>query len=126
MAAVAGKGGKVMISSDTVGEVKSWSLDISVDMLDDTSLLDSWKSNVSGLKVWSGSVDVSWDISDTAQAAIQTALLAGPTVAVKLYTNGANYYSGTAYVSSMSVEDPVDDLVTATMGLQGSGALSYN
>lgn len=126
MAAAAGKGGKVMTSSDTTALVKSWSVDVEVDMLDDTALSDSWKSNISGLKGWSASVEVCWDMSDTSQAAFNSAVLAGTTVAVKLYTNSTNYYSGTAYVSSMSVEDPVDDLVTATFELTGDGTLSYN
>ena len=126
MAAAAGKAGKVMISSDTMAEVKSWSLDASADMLDDTALGDSWKSNIVGLKEWSASIEVSWDMSDTAQLAVQNAYLNGNTVAVKLYTNATNYYSGTANVSSLSVEDPVDDLVTATLEVQGSGVLSYN
>jgi predicted secreted protein len=109
-----------------MAEVKSWSLDASADMLDDTALGDSWKSNIVGLKEWSASIEVSWDMSDTAQLAVQNAYLNGNTVAVKLYTNATNYYSGTANVSSLSVEDPVDDLVTATLEVQGSGVLSYN
>ena len=126
MAAVAGKGGKVMISSDTVGSVKNWSLEIGADMLNTESLGDSWKEVIVGLKEWTATVEVDWDMSDTAQVAIQNALLNGTSVALKLYTNGSNYYSGTAYVNGASVETPVDDLVSASLELTGSGALSYN
>lgn len=126
MAAVAGKGGKVMISSDTVASVKNWSLDIGADMLNVESLGDSWKEVIVGLKEWSASVEVDWDMSDTAQVAIQNALIAGTSVSLKLYTNSTNYYSGTAYISGASIETPVDDLVSASLELAGSGTLSYN
>lgn len=125
MAAAAGKGGKVMIGANAVASVKSWSLDASADTLNTEALGDSWKSVIIGLKEWSASVELDWDMSDTAQTAIQTAYLNGTSVSVKLYTNATNYYSGTAFISSLSVETPVDDLVGATAELSGSGALSY-
>lgn len=126
MAGLAGKDGSVVIGSDTMTEVTSWSLDVSTDMLEDTALGDEWKTNVAGLSEWSGTVDVSWLMSDTAQVAVQNALLNKTTVTAKLYTNDTNYYTGTAYCESISISDPVGDLVTATLNLKGSGALTYS
>ncbi len=125
MAATAGKGGKVMIGANTVASVKSWSLDASADTLNTESLGDSWKSVIIGLKEWSATVELDWDMSDAQQTAIQNAYLNGTSVSIKLYTNTTNYYSGTAFLSSLSVETPVDDIVSASAELTGSGALSY-
>lgn len=126
MPAIAGKSGLLKISANTMSEVTNWSLDASADMLESTSLGDSWKENTPGLKEWSASCDISWMMTDAAQLACQTAYLASTSVAVSLYVNATNFYSGTAYISSMNVEDAVDGLVTATLELTGSGALAYS
>lgn len=125
--AIAGKAGKVMIAAATVAKVSSWSLDISSDMLDDTALGDSWKGFISGLNEWSGSLDCKFAVhtDTTGQKALQDAILGGTSVAIKLYVNATNYYSGTAFLSGMSPEDPVDDVVTISFDFQGSGALTY-
>lgn len=128
MAAIAGKGGSAKIGANTIAEVTSWSMDIAIDMLDSTSLGDSWREFVAGLAVGTGSVEVKWDVAtDTnGQTALQSAALAGTTVALNLYANSTNYYAGTAYVSNVNVSDPVEDLVTATFDIQFTGAVTYN
>lgn len=126
--ALAGKGGKVMINTNEVADIKTWSLDIGADNLDDTALGDSWKTFIQGLKEWSATAEGNWVIStDTnGQKAIQDAYLAGNTVTLKLYVNSTNYYTGTALISSISVETGVEDLVTVSFEFQGSGAISYS
>jgi predicted secreted protein len=128
MAAIAGKGGSARLGVNTIAEVTSWSMDIATDMLDSSSLGDSWREFVAGLNGATGSVEVNWDVVTDAngQAALQTAVLAGTTVTLDLYVNATKYYSGTAYVSNFNVSDPVDDLVTATFDAQFSGAVTYN
>ena len=128
MAAIAGKGGSAKIGANAIAEVSNWSLDISTDMLDSTSLGDSWREFIAGLNGATGSVEVKWDIPNDAngQTALQNASLNGTTVTLNLYVNSSNYYSGTAYVSNVSVEDPVEDLVTATFDAQFTGAVTYN
>lgn len=128
MAAIAGKGGSAKIGANAIAEVTSWSMDISADMLDSTSLGDSWREFVAGLNGATGSVEVKWDIPNDAdgQTALQNAILNGTTVTLNLYVNASNYYSGSAYVSSLSVEDPVEDLVTATFEAQFTGEVTYN
>jgi len=129
MAAIAGKGGLVKVgTTNTVAEVTSWTNDIAIDMLDSTSLGDDWREYVAGLAGATGSVECNWDVvTDTnGQAAFQTAALAGTTVTLDLYVNATNYYSGTAYISNVSISDPVDDLVTCTFDFQYTGAVTYN
>ena len=47
--AVAGKAGKMALTTNTVADIQNWTLDAGFDMLEDTALLDTWKSFVSGL-----------------------------------------------------------------------------
>lgn len=125
--ALAGKGGKVSIGANTVADIQTWSLDAAFETLEKTALLDTWKSFVSGLGEWSVSAEGSWVIAtDTnGQTSLQTSFLAGTSLTLRLYVDGTNYYSGTVFITGLSVEDAVDGLVTASFEFQGSGTLSY-
>ncbi len=126
--ALAGKSGKLEIGTSVVSEINNWSLDIGTDTLEVTALGDDWKEFIAGLKEWSASSEGTFNIpaDNTGQKAVQDAFLNGDMVTVKLYVNATNYYSGSAYISSLNVEDPVDDAVTISFEFQGTGALTYN
>jgi len=128
--AIAGKGGKVAIGSTTpvtVASIKNWSLELTLDALETTALGDSWKNYIAGLKEWSASADGDYAVGTdtTGQQALQDAYLGGTTVNLKLYVNDKDYYSGDALIASMSVEDPVDDLVGISLEFTGVGALTF-
>jgi TP901-1 family phage major tail protein len=127
MAGTAGKKGKVMIGANAVTALNNWSLELGLDTLETTAFGDEWKNFIAGLKEWSASSEGAYNVhADTnGQAALQNAFLNGTEVDLKLYVNTTNYYSGQAIISSLSVEDPVDDIVTISIEFQGNGALSY-
>jgi predicted secreted protein len=129
--AVAGKNGKVIIGesgNQKVAAIKNWSLELSLETLETTALGDDWKNYITGLKEWTASSEGDYEVpTDTqGQAALQEAYLAGTTVIVKLYVDNANHYQGTAYISSLSIEDPVDDVVSISLELTGTGELSFH
>lgn len=129
--AVAGKNGKVIIGesgNQKVTAIKNWSLELSLETLETTALGDDWKNYITGLKEWTASLEGDYEVpTDTqGQAALQEAYLAGTTVTVKLYVDNTNYYQGTAYISSLSIEDPVDDVVSISLELTGTGELSFH
>ena len=49
----------------------------------------------------------------------------GTTITLKLYVDEKNYYMGEAYINSLSIEDPVDDVVSISIECTGTGALSF-
>lgn len=126
--AIAGKNGKVIIGTGTtkVVGIKNWSLELSLETLETTALGDDWKNYISGLKEWTASAEGDFEVTtDTmGQKLLSDAYLAGTTVEVKLFVDATNYYTGTAYVNSLSIEDPVDDVVTISIEFTGNGALS--
>lgn len=126
--ALAGKSGKLMVGASNVTEIKNWSLDLGLDTIETTALGDEWKNFIAGLKEWSASAECSWNVAvDTqGQKALQDAYLSGATVSLKLYADVSHYYSGEAFISSLSVEDPVDDTVNMSFEFQGTGALAYS
>ncbi len=128
--AVAGKNGKVVIGAETTKKVvgiKNWSIELSLDTLETTALGDDWKNYITGLKEWSASSEGDYEVpvDEEGQAALQKAFLDGSTVMVKLYVDDKNYYMGEAYINSLSIEDPVDDVVSISIEFTGTGALSF-
>lgn len=125
--ALAGKGGKVTVGANTVAKVTSWSLDISADTLETTALGDTFKGVIVGLLDASGSLDCTYEVNtDTnGQTSLQTSFLAGTSITPKLYVNATNYYTGTAFITGMNVETPVDDKVSVSFDIQFSGAVTY-
>jgi predicted secreted protein len=126
--AIAGKSGKMGLGASAVMDISSWSLELGTDTLDVTALGDDWKKFIAGLKEWSASAEGFYSVhtDTTGQRALQEAYLNGAEVSLRLYVNAANYYSGSAHISGLSVEDPVDDTVSISFEFQGTGALEYN
>ena len=128
--AIAGKNGKVIIGSGTtkVVGIKNWSLELSLETLETTALCDDWKNYISGLKEWTASAEGDFEVitDTTGQKLLSDAYLAGSTVEVKLFVDATNYFTGTAYINSLSIEDPVDDVVTISIEFTGNGALTLS
>lgn len=127
MAQLIGYAGKVTIGANTAAELKNWKMDLGADMQDVTVFSTTgWKTFLAGLKEWSGSAEGNFDMTDTnGQLALQNALINGTSVALKLYVNATNYYSGTAFVKKVAPEAAVDGVVSVAFDFQGSGALTY-
>ncbi len=128
--AIAGKNGKVVIGTNATQKVvgiKNWSLELSLDTLETTSLGDDWKKYITGLKEWSASSEGDYEVpvDKEGQGALQKAFLDGLTVVVNLYVDNKNYYSGEAFINSLSIEDPVDDVVSISIEFTGTGQLSF-
>lgn len=132
MGAIPGKGGEAKISTNTIAEVQTWSIDIGTNVIDTTAMLAGgtvWKTFIAGVSEWTVSLEMSWDVvTDTnGQGALNTASLAGTTISdLTLYPNASNYYVGDAIITSASINDDVQDKVSYTVELQGTGALAYN
>ncbi len=125
--AIAGKQGKLVIGDNKVVGIKNWSLELSIDNLETTALGDDWKNFITGLKEWAASSegDYSVTVDKTGQELLQSAFLSGDDVTVKLYVDATNFYTGKAIVTSLSVEDPVDDVVSISIELTGNGELAF-
>lgn len=130
--AIAGKKGKLVIDTDEsrVLGIKNWSLALNINTLETTGLGDDWKSYITGLKEWTASSSGDYEIKGGAelkgQDALQEAFLNGTSVSLKLFVDGEHYYAGSAYIASLSIEDPVDDVVTISIEFTGSGELTFS
>ena len=128
MAAVAGYGGKVMAGATEIKQVGDWSLDVSIDMLETTSMNDGqggWKTYVPSLSGATGSLNIRVDSSDVGQSALRQKALAKESIAIELYEDVTHKYMGTAYVTGFGAKAAVAGLVEQTVNFQFSGQVQY-
>jgi|TARA_R110002012_G_scaffold1191_3_gene4963 predicted secreted protein len=125
MATHKGSSGLVKNGSNTVAEVRTWTLNTNADTIEDTAMGDSARTYLAGLTSADASVDVFWDETDTNG---QVALAPGSSVTLVLYPEGADsgdtYYTGTALVTSKSITGSFDGMVEASISATYSGAVT--
>ncbi|MBX6361318.1 MAG: hypothetical protein IRZ03_14705 [Acidobacterium ailaaui] len=134
MTAIAGYGGTVKLGasggSTAVGQVKDWTLTLSADIMDTTTMGNGpWKTYMAGLLGGEGKLTCNFDPTDTGgQLALQQALLTGGTVTVNLYvtTSPNHYYSATALVKQMEIKLATDSIVEASLDVTLSGPVTYS
>ena len=119
-----GKEGVVTVGGTGVGELTSFTLETTGDVVEDTALTDATKSFVAGRTSFSGTLEMHFDETDTPQ----TTLVAGATIAFILLpegnASGDRSFSGKGIVTGMSVNNSMDAIVSRTVTFQGTGALT--
>ena len=125
MATHLGKEGTVQVGSNAIAEIRSFSIDESIDVVEDTSMGDSSKTYLASIKDFSGSVDVLYDETDTNG---QTALSVGSSVTLNFAPEGTDSgdtkYAGTFLVTSVERGATLDGIATLNSELQLTGALT--
>ena len=124
MATHFGKEGVVTVGGTGIGELTGYTLETTADVVEDTQLSDATKSFVAGRTSFSGTLEMSYDETDSPQ---QT-LTAGSSISFILLpegnTSGDEKFSGTGIITGMSVNNAMDAIVSRTITFQGTGALT--
>lgn len=125
MAAHSGSEGKVFIGNAQIAEVKSWSMEVTADTVDASTIGTQWRKSLATIKSWAGSFDAFWDETDSNG---QGALSAGKTVTLNLYPEGDEegntYFTGSVIITSISYKASFDGLVEAGFSFTGTDALT--
>ena len=87
MATHTGSAGLVKVGSNTAAEIRSFTLDTSAEVLEDTTLGDTSRTYQIGKKGATVSVECWWDETDTNG---QIAMAEGSQVVLNLYPEGAD------------------------------------
>jgi hypothetical protein len=105
MATHHGKEGVVTVGGTAVGELTSFTLETTGDVVEDTALTDGTKSFVAGRTSFSGTLEMHFDETDSPQET----LLAGASISFVLLpegnTGGDASYTGTGIVTGMSINN---------------------
>ena len=124
MATHHGKEGVVTAGGSGVGELTGFTLETTADVVEDTALTDATKSFVAGRTSFSGTLEMSYDETDSPQ---QT-LTAGTTIAFILApegnASGDETFTGSGIVTGMSVNVTLDGITTRSVTFQGTGTLT--
>ena len=124
MATHFGKEGVVTAGGTGIGELTGYTLETTADVVEDTQLSDAGKTFVAGRTSFSGTLDMSYDETDSPQ---QT-LTAGTTIAFILApegnASGDETFTGSGIVTGMSVNVTLDGITTRSVTFQGTGTLT--
>ena len=124
MATHTGSEGTIKVGANTVGELRSFTLETTAETIEDTSMGDTNRSYKVGLKSFTGSASLFWDEADTGQ----TAIVVGTEITLNVYPEGASsgdtYYTGSAIVTGSTIASSFDGMVEAEVSFQGTGALT--
>jgi hypothetical protein len=124
MATHHGKEGVVKAGGTGIGELTGFTLETTSDVVEDTQLSDSTKSFLAGRSSFSGTLEMSYDETDSPQ---QT-LTAGTTIAFILApegnSSGDETFTGSGIVTGMSVNVTLDGITTRSVTFQGTGTLT--
>jgi hypothetical protein len=111
------------------GQVRSWSLEETVDTLDATVMSSStgfiFRDVLPSFKSWTASVDFIYDPADTGQGNVY--LKAGNTVNIGVFPEGdvvtEDVWGGKAMITAISQSASFDGLVEATITCEGRATL---
>tara|TARA_R100001510_G_C7578678_1_gene152470 strand:- start:76 stop:462 length:387 start_codon:yes stop_codon:yes gene_type:complete len=119
-----GKEGEVVIGGSAVGELTSFTLETTGDVVESTKMADAAKTFVAGRTSFSGTLEMHFDEADS----VQTQFTAGSTLTFKLLPEGGSTgdrkFEGSGIVTGMSVNQPMDGIVARSVTFQGTGALT--
>ena len=118
MAHIAGTAGQVDAASNVTG-IKSWTLDYTVDTLESTDFADvGVKTYLIGGSGWSGSFE---GFKDGAPLPLAGAAVS---IALKESQTATQKWTGSAFITGMSINTSMDGIVTYSYTYQGTGALT--
>ena len=124
MATHHGKEGVVTAGGSGIGELTGFTLETTGAVVEDTAFTDATKSFVAGITSFSGTLEMSYDETDSPQ---QT-LTAGTSISFVLGAegdgSGDEIFSGTGIITGMSVGVPLDGVTTRSVTFQGTGTLT--
>jgi len=127
MATHTGVEGTVKVGSVAIAEIRSFSVEETGDVIDDSTMGDTARTYLAGLKTYTASIDCLWDEINTTG---QGAMTVGSTITLNLYPEGAStgdvYYTGSAIVTGRTITASYDGLVELSITCQGSGALTQS
>ncbi len=111
-------------SPATVGELLNWTVTMTTDAVETTSMGDTARTFQKGLSAGTGSMSLYLDPDD----AVQQDILQGDTIDAEFYVEGTDSgdtkYSGSFIVTSVERGTTMDGIATLNAELQLTGALT--
>ena len=124
MATHFGKEGVVTAGGTGIGELTGYTLETTSDVVEDTQLSDATKSFVAGRTSFSGTLEMSYDETDSPQQTLTAGTSISFILAPEGNSTGDETFTGTGIVTGMSVNVSLDGITTRSVTFQGTGTLT--
>jgi predicted secreted protein len=112
------------------GEVRSYTLEISSNTIDASTLGTDWKNYLRGQRSWSGTLECFYDPTDAAQAELESLVDTGESVTLTFLdlgnTAGNPRKSGSAVITNVTTNVATEDAIGLSISFQGQGALTID
>jgi hypothetical protein len=121
--------GDASAPTDVLAQCTSYSLDKQLESVDVSHIGSASKEFTSAQESWSSTMEVSYDPSDSAQAKLleRSAGASTPIYVSYFYegnTAGDKYLTGQGFLTGISWSQEPNGVITASVSVQGSGALT--
>ena len=130
MAYATGSDAVIKIGSDTLTQCSAFSIDKTVDNAETSAIGTTSKTFVNTLDSFTASLELFYDESDTATAAILAAAVGNSAaVSVSFYYEGTaagvdKYLTGNGLISGISWNGEANGVFTASVSITGTGTLT--
>jgi hypothetical protein len=124
MATHFGKEGVVTAGGTGIGELTGYTLETTADVVEDTQLSDAAKTFVAGRTSFSGTLEMSYDETDSPQQTLTAGTSISFILAPEGNSSGDETFTGTGIVTGMSVNVTLDGITTRSVTFQGTGTLT--
>ena len=124
MATHFGKEGVVKAGGTGIGELTGYTLETTADVVEDTQLSDATKSFVAGRTSFSGTLEMSYDETDSPQQTLTAGTSISFILAPEGNSSGDETFTGTGIVTGMNVNVSLDGITTRSVTFQGTGTLT--
>jgi len=117
----------------TIAAVRNFTIDLTSDTIENTTMGVDVRTYVKGMSSWSGSADIYFDPAASTGTIATHAVLnpTGGTVGQATLTfegylaDTAGKFAGEVIITGFSVNSSMDGMVEASISFQGSGACAY-
>lgn len=128
MATWHGKGGMVYLqgsgsTATKLGDAREWTIDIDRELDEDNALGDTWRTQLSGMLSWTGSVEGNCDNAETSPFDAATATSTRALYLYYLAGTVARYYYGSVW-PKLSVTSGVSGTARYSLDFDGDGQLA--
>ena len=124
MATHFGKEGVVTAGGTGICELTGYTLETTADVVEDTQLSDAGKTFVAGRTSFSGTLEMSYDETDSPQQTLTAGTSISFILAPEGNSSGDETFTGTGIVTGMSVNVTLDGITTRSVTFQGTGTLT--
>jgi hypothetical protein len=116
--------GATLNASNSIGELKSWSVTETAATIDTTNLIATATTHALGQTSWSGNATAFLDETDSPQDLVLVGSSLTITFAFEGFTSGDDYMQGTATVTSRGESASVGGMAEINFDFTGTGALT--